>query len=554
MLSLVCCCNLTLAGDKPPAAAIATSSLLSTRAGAEIIKQGGNAFDAAVAITAALAVVEPYSSGLGGGGLWLLYRARDGKQVLIDGRERAPQLAHWRLYRETKELGSGASANTVLNAAIPGIPAGIVHLAQNYGRLPLSITLKPAINYAKKGFYVNDEYRLAVIARKSGLLQFPETARIFLDHGEVPRTGYWLKQKDLAKTMTTLATQGHAGFYQGALADQMIRDVNKYGGIWTVKDLLSYQIKERDPLIFSYRDMRVVTAPPPSAGGVVLSQAMNMLTHFDLAAMDKSTRTHHVIEALRRAYRDSAVYLGDPDVVDIPLYRLLNPDYLEGLALTIEPDRATPSDVLGDTPGLAQSGSQTTHFSIIDAEGNRVAATLSSSAVFGSGFVPAGTGVLLNNSMDDFSIMTEIEKDGQAVATANIIQPGKRPLTSMTPAFFESADRVAVLGTPGGSRIISMLMLAALDFSGDRSLGTWILQPRYHHQYLPDVIEFEHDALSEEEQARLREMGYKLQEYPGKYGDVQVVTWDRQDNRVLAASDPRGVGAAVVVPESDLRQ
>ncbi|MBF8270057.1 MAG: gamma-glutamyltransferase, partial [Gammaproteobacteria bacterium] len=252
LLLLLSCCGPALAGDQSPAAAVASSNLLSTRAGVEIIKRGGNAFDAAVAVTAVLAVVEPYSSGLGGGGLWLLYRARDGKQVLIDGRERAPQLAHWHLYRQAAEKQKNGVANeTVLNAAIPGIPAGIVHLAQQYGRLPLSINLKPAINLAKKGFYTNDVYRQAVAARLSDLLQYPDSAKIFLDHGQVPRSGYWLKQKDLAITLTTLAREGQAGFYQGAVAGQLVHEVNNHGGIWTAKDLLSYQIRERDPLVFT---------------------------------------------------------------------------------------------------------------------------------------------------------------------------------------------------------------------------------------------------------------------------------------------------------------
>ena len=542
------------ADDEPPAAAIATSNLLSTRAGAEIIKQGGNAFDAAVTITAVLAVVEPYSSGFGGGGLWLVSRASDGKQVLIDGRERAPQYAHWRLYRvEENKRENGVSGNAPLFAAIPGIPAGIVHLARHYGRLPLSATLKPAMDYAKKGFYVNDAYRSSVANRKSDLLQYPDAANIFLDHGAVPAAGYWLRQEDLAKTIAVLARHGHDGFYQGALADQMVHEVNKNGGVWSANDLLSYQIKERVPLTFTYRDMRVVTAPPPSAGGFMLAQALNMLAHFDLAAMDMSIRAHHVVEALRRASRDSAVYLGDPDVVDIPLPRLLNSEYLEGLALAITPDQATPSDVLGDTPGLAQAGAQTTHFSIIDAEGNRVAGTLSSSAEFGSAFVPAGTGVLLNNSMEDFSGMPGAESS-QPATTSNAIQPGKRPLTSMTPTFLESADRVAVLGTPGGSRISSIMLLAALDFNGDRAIAAWISQPRYHHQYLPDVIEFEPDALPADEQRRLRNMGHRLQELPGRYGDVQAVIWERRDNRIYAASDTRGTGTAVVVTATDDRR
>ena len=546
---LLCGAGVTPAAEPPPAAAVASSNDLATRAGVEILKQGGNAFDAAVAVTAVLAVVEPYSAGLGGGGLWLLHRASDGKQVLLDGRERAPRLAHWHYFSTGNPSDNNGSGKAALSAAIPGIPAAIVHLARNYGRLPLTADLKPAQNYAKKGFYVSGAYLSAVSTRLADLLRDPGTAGIFLDHGLVPRSGYWLKQKELAQTLAALAEHGLAGFYQGEVAGQLVLGVNKHGGIWTAQDLLSYQVREREPLVYTFHDMRVIAAPPPSAGGVVLGQALGMLSHFDLDGMDSVARMHHVVECLRRSFRDSAAYLGDPDAVVAPLTRLLNADYLEGLALTIDSSHATPSEVLGDTPGLAQSGLQTTHFSIIDAEGNRVSGTLSGSAVFGAAYAPAGTGVLLNNSMMDFVM----EPDGEDNGRANALRPEKRPLTSMTPAFLETADRVAVLGTPGGNRIISMMLLATLGFAGNGSAAALMAQPRYHHQYLPDVIEFEKNALTVVEQERLRAMGHRPVELPELYGDMQVVIWDRQSRTVDAASDPRGSGSAVVVPEAELR-
>jgi len=546
---LLCGTGVTLAAGPLPAAAIASSNDLATSAGVEILKQGGNAFDAAVAVTAVLAVVEPYSAGLGGGGLWLLHRASDGKQVLLDGRERAPQLAHWHYFSMDKPSDNNGSGTAALVAAIPGIPAAIVHLARNYGRLSLTVDLKPALNYSKKGFYVNAAYLSAVSSRLADLQRDPGTADIFLDHGRVPRSGYWLKQKELAQTLAALAEDGLAGFYQGEVADQLVMGVNKHGGIWTAQDLLNYQVREREPLVYTFHGMRVIAAPPPSSGGVVLGQALGMLSHFDLDAMDNVARMHHVVESLRRSFRDSAAYLGDPDAVEAPLSRLLNADYLEGLALTIDPNHATPSDVLGDTPGLAPSGLQTTHFSIIDVEGNRVSGTLSGSAVFGAAYAPAGTGVLLNSSMMDFVMGPNSEDNDQA----NALRPEKRPLTSMTPAFLETADRVAVLGTPGGNRIISMMLLAALGFAGNGSAAAIMALPRYHHQYLPDVIEFEKNALTVVEQERLRAMGHRLAELTEHYGDMQVVIWDRQSRTVNAASDPRGSGSAAVVPETELR-
>ena len=543
-LLLVCCDAMA---DGPGATAIASSSPLASRAGAEIIKQGGNAFDAAAAMTAVLAVVEPYASGFGGGGLWLIHRASDGKDVLVDGCEKAPLLAHRHLYLDSKgRQKSDVAVNGPLAAAVPGIPAGIAHLASVYGRLPLSKSLQPAIEYAEKGFIVDDTYRASAGLRKAVLSKYSASAGIFLDHGEIPAPGYRLKQKDLALIIKTLSRLGHAGFYRGEVAASLVNDVNKHGGDWSLADLANYQIRERPPVVFTYHNMSVVSASPPSAGGIVLGQAMKILEHFNIKAMDRVSRMHYIIEAMRRGYRDYAVYLGDPDFVDVPVERLLNPDYLDGLAVTLDPGKATPSMVLGDTPGPDQAGLQTTHFSIIDAEGNRVAGTLSISSLFGSAFVAEGTGVLLNNAINDFAIAPDTGPAGSG--KANSMQPGKRPLTSMTPTFLETKKRLVVLGTPGGNRIISMILLAALDFSEGEPLQTWMGLPRYHQQYLPDVVEFEHNGLSFKTQRRLHDMGYTMRETPKTFGDMQAVMWDRQTNRVYAASDPRGHGESLVIP------
>lgn len=544
MLSLLCCGSKAGPPATPSASAIASSDPRATRAGMAIIKQGGNAFDAAVAVTAVLAVIEPYSAGLGGGGLWLIRRAGDGKQVLIDGRERAPELANRQYYLDRQGRPQArASIDGALAAAIPGTPAAIVHLARNYGRLPLSVSLGPAIAYAENGFIVRDKYRLRAGMRKKDLRLDPASAMIFLDHGKVPGTGYRLKQKDLAQVFKAMAKRGRAGFYRGEVADRLVNGVNKYGGDWTRDDLASYKVVERPPIVFTYRDMQVVAAPPPSAGGIVLGQAMKILEHFNIRAMGKVSRMHYIIEAMRRGYRDYADYLGDPDYVDVPVQRLLNPAYLDGLAMTVDPLKATPSQDMGDTPGPSRAGLQTTHFSILDAEGNRVAGTLSVSSVFGSAFVPKGTGVLLNNAMHDFSLGT---KNGPTAGGANALQPGKRPLTSMSPTFLETPDRLLILGTPGGNRICSMILLAALDFDAGQSLTALLKAPRYHHQYLPDVVEFEWNGLSFATQRKLHDMGYHLRELPGRYGDMQAVMWDKRSNRVSAASDPRGSGAAMV--------
>jgi len=292
--------------------------------------------------------------------------------------------------------------------------------------------------------------------------------------------------------------------------------------------------------------MTVVSAAPPSSGGVVLLTMLHILQQFDLGRLSEADRIHLLVEAMRRAYRDRAQYLGDPDFVSMPLRRLLSPDYAAGLAAGIRLDRATPSSALPGVAGLS-GGRDTTHFSILDREGNRVAATLSINYPFGSGFVPPGTGVLLNDEMDDFSAKPGVANVyGLVGAEANAIAPEKRPLSSMTPTFLESDKGIAILGTPGGSRIISMVLLAALEYAAGRSPKAWVTRPRFHHQYLPDEIQLEPGALDEGVLRALRSKGHRLKELENPYGNMQAILWDKREGRVLAASDPRGNGRAAV--------
>ena len=324
LLLIAACCQ-AVAGEKPPADAIASAQPLATAAGFRILDEGGNAFDAAVAVTAALAVVEPASSGLGGGGFWLLYRASDGKYSMVDGREKAPALAHRRMYLDDQgNVIRGESLNGPLAAGIPGIPAGIVYLANNYGRLPLSKSLAPAISYAEQGFKVTPRYHGMMSFRQDVVKASPAAAAIFLDNNSAPEVGYQLVQKDLAGVLKLIAERGHDGFYHGRVAQQLVTDVRNHGGIWSLDDLAGYKIVERKPVVSEYRGVRIITGSPPSSG-VIISEALNILERFDLQTMEKPGRDHHVIEAMRRAYRDRAVYLGDPDFVDVPVARLLEP-------------------------------------------------------------------------------------------------------------------------------------------------------------------------------------------------------------------------------------
>ena len=533
--------------NTPPQAAVATAHPMATRAGLEVLDQGGNAFDAAVAVSAALAVVEPYSSGLGGGGFWLLHRASDGFEVMVDGRERAPLKAHRDMYLDAQgEIIEGASINGALAAGIPGEPAALDHLAKRYGKLPLHTSLAPAITLAEQGFKVDKIYLRLAGFRKEALNQ-SSAAKIFLRDGDLPQLGEIVKQPDLANTLRALANEGRAGFYSGKVASKLVSGVQAAGGIWTEKDLHEYQIIERKPVTGEFKGMRVTSAALPSSGGIVLMEMLNQLEGVNLQALDEAGFDHVLTEVMRRAYRDRAEYMGDPDAIDVPESKLLSKAYATVLRETIQMNRATPSTELSATAVVTPSpGDNTTHFSIIDREGNGVSATLSINYPFGSGFVPEGTGVLLNDEMDDFAAKPGVPNVYGLVGNeANSIAPGKRMLSSMTPTFLNDGQRIAALGSPGGSRIITMVLFGALAFSEGASAAEIVSLPRFHHQYLPDEITFEPGALSTDLQSALKQKGHQLKPQERDYGNMQAVVWDRENKTIEAASDPRGIGQAV---------
>lgn len=527
--------------------AVASAHPLATQAGREILEAGGNAFDAAVAVAAALAVVEPYSSGIGGGGFFLLHEVENKTYKFIDARETAPAAATHDMYLdENGEFVRERSLNGALGAGIPGLPAALNHLAHRYGKLSLKRSLKPAIRLAREGFETGPRYQMMAGFRAGALNAEPEAAAIFLVKGEAPAAGSRIVQTDLATTLESIAEDGAHSFYRGKLAAKLVEGVRGSGGIWTAGDLDAYRVKEREPIFATYHDVKVISAPPPSSGGIVLVEALNVLERFDLAKLNEVDRHHAVIEAMRRAYRDRADFLGDPDFTDIPLEKLLDKSYADWLARDLDMNKATPSSELPPI-GLKPKGEDTTHFSVLDAAGNRVAATLSINYPFGGAVVPPGTGVLLNNEMDDFSAKPLTPNAyGLVGAGANAIAPGKRPLSSMTPTFMEAPDRMAILGTPGGSRIISMVLIGALEFMQGKPPSDWVSAKRYHHQYLPDEVQFEKGGLSAELQQALKNKGHSLNEKSRNYGNMQAILWEFEGNQVSAASDPRGEGGSDV--------
>ena len=527
--------------DLPSKSAVVTSHPIANQVGQKILDQGGNAFDAAVAVSAVLAVVEPHRSGLGAGGFWLIHRESDKHQAMIDAREAAPSASTWDMYLDAQGTPiSNASRAGATSAGIPGEPAGFVYITEKYGNLELATNLSPAIHYAKNGFPVYEHYRSGLM-RKADSMRGQAAGKVFLNKGEIPEAGWIVKQPQLAKTLERLSKYGHDGFYKGPVAKALVKGVVKAGGIWQMEDLANYRIIEREPMIGEYRGIRIVTAPPPSGGGVALINSLNILSGFDLASLDQVTRTHLVAESLRRAFRDRSEFLGDTDFVSVPMAKLIHPFYADGQRASIRTDRASVSAQLADTLPEAAKGMDTTHFSILDKQGNRVSASLSLNFWYGSGFMPPRTGVLLNNQMDDFA-----SKPGSANGFkllgghANAIAPNKRMLSSMAPTFLESDRGVAVLGTPGGSRIISMVLLATLAWSEGADAERMAGLPRFHHQYMPDEIFFEPNAFSEEEQISLKALGHQLRESSRFFGNMQVITWDYQDNKVEAGHDPRG--------------
>ncbi len=537
-----------LAQEKPGHAAIASAHKLATEAGFEILAANGNAFDAAIAVSATLAVVEPASSGIGGGAFWLIHRAADNKDLLIDAREIAPGAASGKLYLDEKgELDKDKSINGAIAAAIPGEPAGLVWLAEHYGKLPLAKSLAPAIRIARQGFQPDARFLTSLGYRKEIIQRYPASAKLFLDNGEVPKAGWIFKNPDLAHTLELIAEHGTAGFYQGETANKMLAGVGASGGNWRLEDLAHYQVKERAPLEFDYRGYHIVTAPPPSSGGVALGEMLNVLEGYDLTKMDRVHRVHLTVEAMRRAYRDRGDYMGDPDFVTMPIKMLMDPAYAAGLRASIRTDKATPSSML---PGIEEpaSGTHTSHFSLIDAQGNRVAATLTVNLPFGSAFVPAGTGFVLNNELDDFALKAGAPNAyGLIGNNANAIEPYKRPLSSMTPTFIVGKDKLAVIGTPGGSRIITMVLEGILAFVDGELPQSVVALRRYHHQYLPDVIFAEVGAFTRTERKALEDLGHTVHDGEQNWGLMNMVSWDLGNGKLYGGSDPRGVSGSAVV-------
>jgi len=524
----------------PDRGMVVSASPLATQAGIEMLKQGGNAFDAAAATALAIGVAEPESSGIGGGGFFLLYIAKEQRFVMIDARETSPALAgHGEIYRQRSSIDGPQSAG------VPGLIAGIDRLIARYGQLPRKTVATPAIRIAREGFAATPRYRMIAGWRKSAL-NTNLAGHIYLHAGEVPAEGALIRQPALAETLARYASKGAEDFYRGETAGRLVADMRRDGGLVRLADLAGYKAIERKPVSFDAKGFHVVTAALPSSGGLTLAEIFGMLADDDMKALKAADRDHLLIEAMKRAYRDRNRHLGDTDFVQIPT-DYLDPARLKNLRDSIDMQHATPASSLAGVGEPSGPGTDTTHFCVIDREGNMVSATLSINYGFGSGYVSPSTGILLNDEMDDFATQPgEPNAYGLVQGRANAVAPGKRMLSSMTPTIVIGPRRTFIVGTPGGSRIISMVLEAMLGFMLDETEpAAWVGTPRFHHQFLPDEVQYEAGSFSAEVSTELQRRGHQFREVR-RYGNMQAILWQRDSGKLTGLTDPRGEGVAAV--------
>jgi len=525
---------------RPTSNMVVSAHPLATEAGIQILEQGGNAFDAAGATALALGVVEPGSSGIGGGGFFLLYIAKEDRYIMIDARETSPELAgHGEIYQSQSSIDGAQSAG------VPGLLAGVDHLISKYGKISRKATASPAISLARNGFPITPHLQGMIKWRKDVLNDAAQ--RIFLHNENIPEEHCILRQTALADTLLRFAKHGAKDFYRGETAGRLVADMKHDGGLIREADLANYKVIERKPVQFTYQGTQFISAGLPSSGGITMAEVLGILKNDKPTEVNKIDQTHLLIEAMKRAYKDRNQYLGDSDFVSIP--DLLKPQRLKKLRASIDMHKATPSNALTGFAEPIGASVDTTHFSIIDDEGNMVSATLSINYGMGSGYVSPSTGILLNDEMDDFATRPgKPNAYGLVQGKANTVAPGKRMLSSMSPTFVIDKDRTFIVGTPGGSRIISMVLLASTAFiANDSTPEQWVNKPRFHHQFLPDVVQYEAGAFSPVLIKELKKRGHHLKPMNRTYGNMQAILWNRSTNTLTGISDARGEGNAIEI-------
>ena len=520
---------------------VASEQGLATQVGLDILKQGGNAIDAAVGVGFALAVVLPNAGNIGGGGFMVLHDDKTGKDVAIDFREIAPAKASRDMYLDNQgNVIDGKSLFTHDASGVPGTVAGMEYALKKWGTMPLSKVLEPAIKLADKGFIVSDVLAQTLKEEKSTLGKWSASKAIFFKNGEPLKSGDLLVQKDLAKSLRLIAKQGAKAFYQGEIATKIAKEMQSQGGTMTLEDLKAYKVVERQPIIGDYRGYKVVTMPPPSSGGVHLIEILNMLEHYPIKedGVNSAKNIHHMAESMKLAYADRSEYLGDPDFVKIPVTGLTSKAYANERVKTIDDNKARLSSTI--KPGKPQpyESDQTTHFSVMDKAGNAVAVTYTLNLNFGSGIVVEGTGILLNNEMDDFSVKPGVPNAfGLVGGAANAIEAKKRPLSSMTPTIVMKNNKPwLVTGSPGGARIITTVLQSVVNtIDHEMNPAEAIITPRVHHQWLPDELRVE-EGISPDTIKLLQDKGHKVVT-KAPMGRIQIIQAD--DSGFYGYSDPR---------------
>ncbi len=541
-------------------AMVVTVHQLATRVGIDILRAGGNAVDSAVATGFALAVVHSPAGNIGGGG-FMLIRMADGTTHFLDYREKAPAAATKTLYLDAQgNVIPGASEIGYKSIAVPGSVAGLVYAEKKYGKLTLKQVMAPAIKLAREGFALT--WNEAADMHDSYLAKFPESRRVFQRNGDYYKPGEIFRQPDLAHTLERIAAKPD-DFYHGPLAREIAAAMQKGGGLITADDLAHYEVKEREPVRGTYRDYEVISAPPPSSGGIVLIESLNILEGYDLAKLENRSAEsiHFTVEAFRRAFFDRAEFMGDPDFSRIPVAQLIDKKYAAAWRESIDPEHASPSkelrrptvfseleqDAALISPAPSHEGNHTTHYSVIDAQGEAVAVTTTINDWFGSRVTADGLGFLLNDEMDDFSAKPGVpNSDGLIQGEANAIGPGKRPLSSMTPTIVvHHGKTVMVLGSPGSSKIITTVanvLMGVVDYK--LNLQEAVNAPRFHNQWLPDIVNVEKSFFPDTVHL-LENMGYKVQVGLGEgetspyWSDAECIAVDEKTGNRLGATDNR---------------
>lgn len=528
-----------------PKHAIATVHPLATQAGMDAFAKGGNAVDAAIAAGLTLGVVDGHNSGIGGGCFFVI-RAADGTVTCIDGREMAPARAHRDMYVINGQLDDEASKTGALASGVPGYLKACAAAQAKHGKLKLADVLLPAADIAEKGFPIDEVYARKLAATADKLAKFPASAAIFLKDGKPLENGQTLVQADLAATYRAVAEQGVKWFYEGEFAQKADAWMQANGGIMTAEDFANYQAPEREVIRSNYRGYELLTMPPPSSGGVHVAQILNIVEHFPIRHFRASSRIHVITEAMKLAFADRAYWLGDPDFAKVPR-GLVDPAYAAELAKKIDLDHTTPVSGHGMPPHWEGDvfGKHTTFLCTADAEGNWVALNQTINTAFGSKVVIPGTGVLMNDEMDDFAVQPGVPNAFKLIgAEANAVAPGKRPLSSMSPTIvLKDGQPVIVTGAAGGPTIITQALLLITHIIDDGMLPAEALaEPRFHHQWNPDELKIE-KAFGDGTLKRVEKLGHQLAPSSG-FGACQAIFFDRDKKLFFPANDPRVPGKA----------